>query len=60
MKILEGIFQKIDGKGRVTIPINLRDELDMKEGEPLHIVKVGECLVLQKASAFFSKIEGEK
>lgn len=57
---VEGIFQKVDGKGRVTIPVILRDELDLKEGEPLHIVKVGECLVIQKASSFFSKMEGEK
>lgn len=43
-----GMTRKVDGLGRVVIPKELRDNLGIKEKDPLEIFTEGECIVLRK------------
>lgn len=39
----------MDGKGRITIPIDIREELELKKDDLFHVVKVGNIITIQKA-----------
>ena len=43
-----GIIRKIDNLGRVTLPIELRRNLDVDCGDPLEIYTEGSSIVLKK------------
>ncbi|MCU5599820.1 AbrB/MazE/SpoVT family DNA-binding domain-containing protein [Bacillus wiedmannii] len=43
-----GVTRKVDGLGRVVIPMELRNTLGIKEKSPLEIFVEGEDIVLQK------------
>ncbi|MGG5737344.1 AbrB/MazE/SpoVT family DNA-binding domain-containing protein [Bacillus cereus group sp. IBL03679] len=43
-----GVTRKVDGLGRVVIPMELRNTLGIKEKTPLEIFVEGEDIVLQK------------
>lgn len=43
-----GIVRRIDGLGRVVLPIELRRQLDLEEKDPVEIYVEGETIVLRK------------
>lgn len=43
-----GIVRKVDQLGRVVLPKELRNVLDIPEGTPLEIYTEGECIILKK------------
>lgn len=43
-----GIVRKIDELGRIVVPIELRRNLDVKEGDPVEIFVDGEQIILKK------------
>ena len=43
-----GIVRKIDNLGRITLPIELRRNLDVDFGDPLEIFTDGNAIVLKK------------
>ena len=43
-----GIVRKIDNLGRITLPIELRRNLDVDFGDPLEIYTEGSSIVLKK------------
>lgn len=43
-----GIVRKVDELGRVVIPIELRNNLDIKEKDPIEIYVDGSSIVLRK------------
>jgi len=43
-----GIVRKIDNLGRITLPIELRRNLDVDFGDPLEIFTEGNSIVLKK------------
>lgn len=43
-----GIVRKVDELGRVVIPIELRNNLDIKEKDPIEIYVDGSSIVLKK------------
>ncbi len=53
---------KISGKGQISIPKDIRDEMKLKEGETLVMISDGEKIVLEKPEKFVKlrKSEGEK
>lgn len=42
-----GIVRKLDRLGRVTLPKELRDTLDIKEGDDIEIYTEGTCVCLR-------------
>ncbi len=45
-----GIVRKIDSLGRIVLPIEIRETLDIKEKDPLEIFMDGENIVFKKYS----------
>lgn len=45
------ISRKVDELGRIVIPIEVRKELEIKEGESLDISVIGNKIVLEKKLA---------
>lgn len=43
-----GIVRKIDPLGRVVLPIELRNTMDLQEGTPLEIFTEGNTIILRK------------
>ncbi len=43
-----GILRKIDGLGRIVIPMEIRNKLDIAENDPLEIHVEGTSIVLKK------------
>jgi len=43
-----GIVRKLDDLGRIVVPIEIRNVLKMKNGDPLEIFTEGENLILRK------------
>lgn len=43
-----GILRKIDGLGRIVIPMEIRNKLDISENDPLEIHVEGTSIVLKK------------
>lgn len=43
-----GIVRKIDSLGRIVLPIEIRDTLDIKERDPLEIFVDGDSIILKK------------
>lgn len=43
-----GIIRKIDGLGRIVIPMEIRNKLDIAENDPLEIHVEGTSIVLKK------------
>lgn len=43
-----GCVRKVDGLGRIVIMKELRENLDIKEGDPLEIYVDGETIMLKK------------
>ena len=43
-----GIFRKIDGLGRIVIPMEIRNKLEIAENDPLEIHVEGSSIVLRK------------
>lgn len=43
-----GIVRKMDPLGRLVIPKELRNVLDIQEGEPLEVFTQGEYIILKK------------
>ena len=43
-----GIVRRIDGLGRVVLPIELRRQLELEEKDPVEIFVEGETIVLRK------------
>ena len=52
MEVDTGIIRRIDELGRIVIPINIREELEMKEKEPIKLLidKENKRLILEKYS----------
>jgi transcriptional pleiotropic regulator of transition state genes len=46
-----GIIRKVDELGRIVLPIELRRNLDIVEGDPIEIFTEGEQIILQKYGA---------
>lgn len=45
----KGIEKKIDNLGRITLPINIRRELDLDEGSKLKVYTLGDKIILEKS-----------
>lgn len=45
---ISGIIRKVDVLGRVVIPKEIRDFLEIKEQTPLEVFKAGENIILRK------------
>ena len=45
----KGIEKKIDNLGRITLPINIRRELDLDEGSKLKVYTLGKKIILEKS-----------
>ena len=45
----KGIEKKIDNLGRITLPINIRRELDLDEGSKLKVYTLGNKIILEKS-----------
>jgi transcriptional pleiotropic regulator of transition state genes len=43
-----GIVRKIDNLGRLVLPKELRDQLDLPEGTPMEVFIDGESIILSK------------
>lgn len=43
-----GITRPLDGIGRVVLPKELRDAMDIKKGEPLEVLVDGKQVILRK------------
>ena len=43
-----GIVRKVDELGRVVIPIEIRNKLDIQEKDPIEIYVDGDCIILKK------------
>ena len=43
-----GILRKIDGLGRIVIPMEIRNKLEIAENDPLEIHVEGSSIVLRK------------
>lgn len=43
-----GIIRRIDGLGRVVIPMEIRNKLDIKQNDPLEIHVEGSSVVVKK------------
>ena len=43
-----GILRKIDGLGRVVVPMEIRNKLDISQNDPLEIHVEGNTIVLRK------------
>lgn len=43
-----GILRKIDGLGRIVIPMDIRNKLEIAENDPLEIHVEGSSIVLRK------------
>lgn len=43
-----GVLRKIDGLGRVVIPMEIRNKLDISQNDPLEIHVEGTTIVLRK------------
>ncbi len=43
-----GILRKIDGLGRIVIPMEIRNKLEISENDPLEIHVEGSSIVLKK------------
>lgn len=46
-----GIQRKIDGLGRIVIPMEIRNKLEIEQNDPLDIHVEGNSIVLRKNSA---------
>lgn len=47
-KINTGMVRKVDELGRIVIPIEIRNKLDIKEKDPLEIFVDGSSIILKK------------
>jgi len=50
---------KISDKGQISIPKDIREELNMKEGETLILITDGKRIVLEKKDRLIKKLKGE-
>lgn len=48
MKKSTGIVRKLDDLGRIVIPIELREKLDIKKKDPVEIYVNGTSIILEK------------
>jgi AbrB family looped-hinge helix DNA binding protein len=46
-----GKFVNMNNRGQITIPVNLRDDLDISETEPLFVTRIGKAIVICKYEA---------
>lgn len=56
-----GIVRKLDPLGRITLPIEVRRNLDIQEEDPLEVFTEGDTIVLKKyapACIFCGEVEG--
>lgn len=44
----KGVIRKCDGLGRITLPINIRRDLEIDEESSLKIVCVGKKIIIEK------------
>ncbi len=51
---------KISDKGQISIPKDIRDELNLKEGETLIMISDGKKIVIEKKARIMEKINESK
>lgn len=47
-----GIIRPIDELGRIVVPKELRDSMDIKKGDPMEIFTDGDYIILKKYAPF--------
>jgi len=57
---LNGITRKIDELGRIVIPMEFRNKLEIMEGDMLEIFVKGESIVLRKYNSTCTFCNGDK
>ena len=55
-----GILRKVDELGRIVIPMELRNKLNIEEKDPLEIFVDGSSIILKKYSSSCTFCGGEK
>ena len=50
---------RVSEKGQISIPSDIRKELDIKKGEQLLLVKKGDKILIEKSSKFSRKFSSE-
>lgn len=51
---------KISDKGQISIPKDIREELNMKEGETLILITDGKRIVLEKKDSLMKKLKSSE
>ena len=51
---------KISGKGQISIPKDIRNELNLKEGETLIMIPDGKKILLEKKDVFIKKLRTDE
>ena len=54
---MQGIIRRVDDLGRIVIPREFRQRLEIKEGQPLEMVVVGGLIIIGKFDE--SEVQGE-
>lgn len=57
-KKIIGVIRRIDGLGRVTIPVEMRNKLDWQEKDPVNVLIEGNKVTFEKVES--NELEKEK